>query len=945
MAPLNASSATSPLSGLDTRSPFAALPLAGTWALELDQRNVGIAERWYERSLKETVQLPGSLAAQGIGEEITVQTPWVGSIFDPSYYTAESYAPYRQPGNIKIPFWLQPEHAYRGAAWYQRELTVPEDWAGRRIVLRLERVHWESQVWLGDRCVGARHSLSVPHEYDLGCKVGPGKHRLTIRVDNSIHIDVGENSHSVTDHTQGNWNGMIGRIELFTTPPVWIEDAQVYPSAEPREVRVRGRLARGDGANFPSTVAIKHVSTAAAGSVAGVLRRELPINPAGEFDGTFSLPETTALWDEFSPVLHAVTISLPNGETREIRYGLRTIAAQGNQLLINGRKLFIRGTLECAIFPLSGHPPTDVDSWKRIIAVARSYGLNSLRFHSWCPPEAAFIAGDESGFYFQIEAASWPNQSTTLGDGKPVDDWLETETQEILRVYGNHPSFLLMASSNEPGGEAERDTYLNAWVKRHAASDPRRLFTSGAGWPQLIENQFHITSDPRIQHWEEGLNSRINALPPETRTDYRAYIDERSVPVISHEIGQWCVYPDFGEMPEYRGYLKPRNFEIFRERLEAAGLGHLARDFFIASGKLQTLCYKEDIESALRTPRMGGFQLLGLQDFPGQGTALVGVVNPFWGAKPYVSAAEFRRFCNVTVPLARLAQHAFTTADLLTAECEVTHFGAAELRGAKASWRVQDSHSQTVAQGQFATHDIAIGGAQKIGTVQLALSGLPAPARYKLVLEVHGAETDAENDWDFWVYPAAHDARTNDASSIAMHSVRFVTEFESALAALARGESVLLSLRPELVKNEEPAVKLGFSTVFWNTSWTNRQAPTTLGILCDPAHPALASFPTEAHSNWQWWYVLKHAAALRLTALPRELNPIVRVIDDWFTARSLALVIEARVGPGKLIVASVDLETPDNPVVRQLRASLLSYAASDRFAPTVNLTPEQIRAL
>ena len=237
--------------------------------------------------------------------------------------------------------------------------------------------------------------------------------------------------------------------------------------------------------------------------------------------------------------------------------------------------------------------------------------------------------------------------------------WLYREAERILKAYGNHPSFMLMPYGNEPGGK-KAGAWLAQWVTHWRAADSRRLYTSGSGWPQLPENQFHVTPDPRIQAWGDGLNSRINAKAPETTTDYRDYISQRSVPVISHEIGQWCVYPNFKEIPKYTGYLKPKNFEIFRDRLQANGLGALAQKFLLASGRLQALCYKEDIESALRTPGMGGFELLDLHDFPGQGTALVGVLDPFWEEKGYITAKEYSRFCNATVPLARLSKRVFT---------------------------------------------------------------------------------------------------------------------------------------------------------------------------------------------------------------------------------------------------------------------------------------------
>ena len=662
------------------------LSLAGTWRLELDRSNVGISEKWFERTLPHKVKLPGSLPAQGIGDDITVDTKWTGDIVDKSWFTAPQYAKYRQPGNIKVPFWLQPEKYYAGPAWYQRDVEIPADWKEKRVLLTLERPHWQTRLWVDGNEVGSNDSLSTPHEYDLGAQLAPGKHRLTLRVDNSLIVDLGVNSHCISDHTQGNWNGIVGGIELRCDPLPWMaadgllrfDDLQVFPSLSRKSAKVRMKVANSTGQRVKVDISMSMAPGNNVTSAPPIAQHNLQaeIAPEGSVvEADCPLHDVVYAWDEFSPSLYRLSTRLDGRfgghlqiDTKNTTFGLREISAEGTQLVLNGRKLFIRGTLECCIFPLTGHPPTDVDSWKRIIRVAKAHGLNLLRFHSYCPPEAAFVAADELGFYYQVETC-WANQSTTIGDGKPVDQWVYAETDRILKAYGNHPSFLLMPYGNEPGGE-NATAYLRKWVAHYKALDSRRLWTSGSGWPQIAENQFHLTPDPRIQHWGAGLNSRINAQPPETQTDYRDYIQQRTVPVISHEIGEWCAYPNFDEIRKHKGYLKPKNFEIFRDSLNARGMGSLAHRFLLASGKLQTLCYKEDIESALRTPGMGGFELLDLHDFPGQGTALVGVLDPFWEGKGYVTADEYRRFCNSTVPLARMNKRVFTTDETLQTESE-----------------------------------------------------------------------------------------------------------------------------------------------------------------------------------------------------------------------------------------------------------------------------------
>lgn len=917
--------------------------------------------------MERRIRLPGSLPQQGIGDSVTTNTAWTGDIVDRSWFTAPEYEQYRRPGNVKVPFWLQPEKHYVGAAWYQRDIEIPRRWTGQCVLLTLERPHWETRVWVDGEPVGANLSLSTPHEYDLGA-LKPGRHTLTIRVDNRLVIDVGCNSHSVSDHTQGNWNGIVGRIEVEPRPLVRIGHQRVFTEGDNTvrvEVCLESKAEDAAAGTLIATVRAKR-SGARLGSATSEFKcpEAARVRSGGHGDVVAQQTNVIVLrldrpaenWSEFNPVLYEVVTELRAGgggryrDRQRVTFGFRQIATDGTQFTVNGHKTFLRGTLECCIFPKTGHPPVEIGEWKRLMRVAQAHGLNTIRFHSWCPPEAAFEAADELGVYLHVECSSWANQSTTLGDGKPVDRWVLDEAERILRAYGNHPSFVLMLYGNEPGGDRHA-AYLKKWVAHFKALDPRRLYSGGAGWPQLPEDQFHVTPDPRVQAWGAGLKSRINAQPPETRTDYRAYVAARKVPVVSHEIGQWCVYPNFDEMRKYTGHLKPRNFEIFQDRLEAHGMLEQARDFLLASGKLQTLCYKEDIESALRTPGMGGFQLLDLHDFPGQGTALVGVLDPFWEEKGYVAAREFHRFCGPTVLLARMDRRVFTEDDVFEADVEVAHFGPAPIHGAEVRWRLVGDRGTTFHAGTLPSQVILVGNGNPLGHVRIDLRDVHVPAHLKFVVGLYDRHDSAgrsvneelENDWDIWVYPAKPGVD-------ALPSTKIVRELDTAAGEeLERGGTVLWLLSPDRVRPDPKLgkVELGFSSIFWNTAWTGRQAPHTLGILCDPRHPLFADFPTEFHSNWQWWYLVTRAGAMILDNLPREVRPTIQVLDDWVTARKLGLLFEARVGRGKLVVCSIDLERDlaANPVARQFRQSLFKYMAGDQFRPQVSVTLDQVRAL
>jgi hypothetical protein len=912
------------------------IDLSGTWLVLLDgPGSWNPAAGSPTPGTFENVTLPGSLRDSGLGAKVGPHTQWIGGIRK-GEWDRPVYAPYRTPENFKVPFWLQPERHHVGWAWYRKSVTIPPDWANRRIVLHLERPHWRTKIFVNDKPAGEGESLATPHRFDLSAHLSPGDHVITIGIDNSLAaIDVGHDSHSVSDHTQTAWHGIVGQIALHSTPAVWISDLHITPDAAARSLRIRYQLD-----HQPSqSAATGTLSVSASFSGKPVASADVPITPATPGEVTLSLGPDAKLWNEFNPNLYDITVTLttPAGShTLTQRVGLRHIATAGSQFTLNGKPIFFRGTLECAIFPLTGYPPTDVEAWRRIIRICKAHGLNHIRFHSWCPPKAAFDAADELGFYYQIECSSWPNASTKVGVGQPIDGYLYREADRILAEYGNHPSFMLLCAGNEPGGPEQGGKYLGPWVEHYKARESRMLITSGSGWPTITQSQFHVTPKPRIQQWGEGIKSRINAKPPETVTDYRTFVAKYPVPVISHEIGQWCTFPDFDEMARYTGSLKARNFEIFRDQLQQAGMLDQARDFLMASGRLQVLCYKEEIESALRTPGFGGFQLLDLHDFPGQGTALVGMLDPFWNSKPYMTPQDFTQFCGPIVPLARLPRRILTTAEPLIAQIDLYHFGPFDLSDTPLTWALRTDDNRIVASGSLPASHLPAGKLHTVGNLTADLSNAPAPARLRLTVGLNNSEIS--NSWDIFVYPPKLDT----AAPEGVHVTSSMDD--KAIESLKAGGRVVWFADPATVRTD---VILGFSSIFWNTNWTGNQPPHTLGILCDPKHPALAQFPTDSHSNWQWWELINRAATMELDSFPPSLRPIVQVVPDWNRPKRLGLFFECKVGSGRLLVCSIDLTNDLNtrPVARQMRQSLLSYAGADAFNPASSLTVDQVRSL
>lgn len=915
------------------------MDLSGEWRFKIDSLDVGIQNKWYSNNLEGVLKLPGSMAENGKGNDITVNTDWTGNMWNDSlWYKDQKMKKYRQKGNVKIPFWLQPVKDYKGAAWYQKTVVIPQDWSNKNINLHLERVHWESTVWIDNKKIGMQNTLATPHDYDLAAVLNPGKHTISIRVDNRIkEINVGKDAHSISDNTQSNWNGIVGDIKLKTSPKLSIGNVMLYPNVLNKTVKVVLKIENASEENIKGKLKIEAKDKSIEGISLQVLKQDLQINENKTVVIEYPMGDNPKLWDEFDPNLYEMQISLNSDagiDTKSIGFGMRDFKAEGTIFTINERPLYLRGTLECAIFPKTGYPPTDVDSWKRIFKIIKSHGLNHIRFHSWCPPKAAFTAADEMGVYIQAEASAW---LANLGDGNPVDKWLYKEGEGIINAYGNHPSFVLMTYGNEPSGKHHKE-YLTKYVNHFKNFDDRHLYTSGAGYPYLDNMDYYNHRGPRIQGWNENLKSIINAKPPQTEFDWRKFINKTPMPYVSHEMGQWCVYPNFKEMSKYTGVLKPKNFEIFKASLEENGMIKLADSFLLASGKLQTLCYKADIEAALRTKNMAGFQLLDLHDFPGQGTALVGVLDAFWDEKGYVSPEAFRQFSSETVPLARLKKRVFSNTDTLNISVEVAHYGKAALKNIIPKWELLNTDNSIFAQGSFEQTDIAIGNGIALGSINYVLSDIKKAK--KLTVTVHVA--DFKNTWDIWVYPSKKEPMLNE------NNVKVVSKLDAnTINYLQSGGRVLLNItKGDIAPEYGGDIGIGFSSIFWNTSWTKEQKPHTLGILCNPKHPALAKFPTAYHSNWQWWDAMSHSNVIILDDLP-ELNPIVRVIDDWFKNRKTALIFEAKVGQGKLLFSGVDLHTNicERLEAQQLLYSLKNYVTSDAFNPETTIDKKQLEKL
>ena len=838
------------------------LDLSGEWKVSLNN------------SGNQAIMLPNTLDGAGIGEPNTLSP----ALTKPQLSR------------------LTRKHSFIGEAKYQREITITKEMAGKPLELLLERVMWRSRLLIDGQDAGQiQESLVSPHVFHIK-GLTEGKHTLTLFIDNrKLHeISVDNLAHSYTNDTQIMWNGVLGRMELNVAPV--ITDVQIYPDIEKQQVSIK---VRGSAADYGFTL------------------DGCSVVPTKVGDGEYVLPiSNMKLWDEFTPNLYTLTATTLPSSSLSVSFGMRSFKAKGNRLLINGNPTFLRGTLECCIFPLTGTPPTDERGWMKVFTTAREYGLNHLRFHSWCPPEAAFRVADKMGFYCQVELPNW---SLKVNQDSATAKFLYQEFDNIIRNYGNHPSLCIISCGNELQPDFK---FLNELTLYMKTQDPRHLyvtstftFEKGHGVKQEPEDDIFITqwTDNGWVRGQGVFDERV----PDFKSDYREAAKNITVPLVSHEIGQYSVYPNIREIEKYSGVLDPLNFKAIRNDLQKKGLLHKADDYLKASGKLAVILYKEEIERAMKTPQQSGFQLLDLHDFPGQGTALVGLLDAFWDSKGLVEPQRFREACAPVVPLAQFDKAVWKADETFTARVDIANYSLESMEGKTICWQLTDEMGDVYAEGSGKN-------------ISISLNKVSEAKRFELIVSIK--DTPWRNRWNIWVY--------SDVIMPQDKKILVTSNIDEAMKALNKGKKVLFSPKKETVKGLEGK----FLPVFWSPVHFPKQA-VTMGLLCDPRHPALAHFPTDMHSDWQWWNLVKRSRVMVLDSIA-PVSPIVESVDNFVNNRRLAQVFEAKVGKGSLIFSSIDLLTDSNlPELRQMQYSLLRYMQSTEFHPSTSLSESQLRSL
>ena len=887
------------------------IDLEGEWLVQLDSLGQG-----FDPAEGKPITLPGSLAEAGYGDKTQ------GSDFG----------------------MLTPTHRYVGTAWYYRDFDVPKGWENKNLVVFLERVLWESTVFVDGKELSVKDALGTPHVHEIG-GLDEGKHQLLIKVNNAMIHNIGDKGHAYGDYTQSIWNGITGRMELQALDPTYISKIRTFPLVDQDQLKTELEIKTPDMGEVSIQLKISEL-----GGEHGII--ETKINEAlvpgkNTVEVKVDLDRKLKKWSEFDPVVYTIEATIKTddySDSKETEFGFVKIGHNGTNVLINDQPVFLRGNLDCVHFPLTGYPSAKLEDWERIFKIYKDHGLNHVRFHSWCPPEAAFKAANRLGIYIQAEASIWidgwmstdmvargrPEMDTKghpsgLGHDAQRDEFVVAEMNRVVDHYGNHPSFIMFCIGNELGNS--NFDVMEKWISDLKNKDPRRLYAASTA------RKITAADDYLVTHHIQGIGNTRGLNGPRTDWDFENVYSKMNIPVIAHEIGQWPVYPSWHEIDKYQGVLKARNFEEFKAIAEKNGIADQHEDLRQASGALNQIMYKYEIESFLRTKSCAGVQLLSMQDYQGQGEALIGWLDAHWENKGITTPEKFRKHFDETVPLLRMEKFVWTEDETFEAGAQLFHYGQHDLMNAEFFCQILSADGEILMEDQWLDDKVVPGSLMDIGNISMPLKDLPKAQKLTVSLQVK--DTRFKNEWNIWVFPK-YSTTFDEPSDI------FISDKWDDITtdALLSGGKVLLVANN--LGTEETSVKMNFYPLYWSLTFFPGQGKTGIGMLLQDQHPAFQQFPTSHHSDWQWEPISGDARAFLLNDMPKDYKPIAQTVDDFHRNNKEGSIFELKVGNGKLLVCGFNVNSQSSPVARQLRNSLISYMQSSAFNPDQTMPMEKL---
>lgn len=916
------------------------ISLNGKWHFALDPDKKYIPQDSNRSELADFITIPGSWEEQGFG--------------GPSKHHP-------------IGTWKK-DREYVGAAWYSKDVFIPEEMKDQMIILTISGVRWITKLYINNECIGEDESLISDHAFDATEKIRFGQpNKIDIYVNNEMKYPLQE-SHIHSYHTATNWGGITGGVCLEAIPRTHIETVRYSSNLDDQvvEFEIDYKHSHQSQGNHLSIGIYDQKGSLKQTSMEWIDHKSNRMKVLVPFW------EDILFWDDYQPNLYKVKACILDSDTAidqyELTLGIRSIKTEEKHILINHRPKFFRGYVDCCIFPQTGYPSWDKEHYRKQFLTVKEYGFNHVRLHGWTPPKPFWEAADEEGMFVQTELPHWSFLYKNR-DEEPNQEVHEFLTKELMRVIARlneHPSFVFLSLGNElishEGHEA-----LNKLVQLCRRVDSTRLYTDNTGFGHLPahdrEGDYYI---PTLNHHPPITTDYAGT--PNTYEDYQMITSQSSKPIIGHEHGQFTMYVRPQEEEKYKGILRPHWLKTTMETLESKHLLNRVDDYIEASGKLQARAYKENIERARRTDGLAGVQLLDIRDFPGQGHATTGVLDAFWDSKGTITPEEFRAFNDETVLLMRSFTRTLYAGEKLQVTIDLSNFSSKTISNGMLKWEV--AGDQTVFNtGSISISEAATGGVSTLGVITVQT---PAGKSQTLTLRVRFISGDQviKNEWEFWTYqrPILHQKASRIWTDVqelrtSIYGARFTGKIGMEGFSYKEDKDMELAisdhLSPELLQflldggkawilakedNQFDEVKTRFLPIFWNYIWFPSQVGTTMGMIIHD-HPVFKDYPHDGISNWNWFHLVDRASAINLDTVS-QITPIVEVIDNHNRGKHLSYCFETKVGEGNLYVSSFNIiPNLKRPEVESLLHQTIHYLISEKFCPNAKVSVGELLGL
>ena len=623
-------------------------------------------------------------------------------------------------------------------------------------------------------------------------------------------------------------------------------------------------------------------------------------------------------WSDRDPQLCDVDMELYNADGElldktHFKWGARTLEADGTNLLLNGKAVYLRGVTEHCYFPETTNPHFDKEKYLRDLGIFKSAGINFIRCHTWCPPEVFYEACDELGIVVQTEFPSVYNF---------------TEAEEIIRQVRPHACALILCEGNEKILCEKAIERLRRVTEMLHELAPGMLFNpqeASRGVEYALSPGRKVTEYP-FPHDAERLQkiSGFSDLFGSLGGGFFSYIHDEfpgveaveemmsiyKKPCLSHEIGILGGYLDFKLETRYENtFIGTDLFSAARDNMKRNGVWEYAEEFYKWNTLFISSIRKQLVENIRSCPSITGYDFLGgidthwhLIGYP------CGIFNEFYEEKAGDPIEKVRLYTAESVLLNSFGKwRNFYSGKKFSEKIIVSHYGENTLPEGIVTWSMETDDGKILCSGSFRSASIAQGSVSEAGVLETAIPAAGEPFHAVLRVTLEAGETRLENSWDIWFWEEIDESRD------VFENVRVAEKLTAEdIAFMEKGGNILLTANfPGETMSEN-----------FRPHTSGRSIGHSGAIVRE--HPVWKRFPNEGFADWQFYPLMSGSTSFIRDAEMPEFSPMLELIPSFKLIRRKSPLMEFKVGSGRLLICGLNIAA-DDPAAGWMRHILLEY--------------------